>query len=134
MPGALNHSESRAKHCIVCVKKKKCVRPITEEVKQQIETHYKSGLDFEHDDRLPTKICGLCRHNLRQIASGKRVEKIPVFDYRLLNYPPDRRNGMYFRVIGDSDHYINEAVTWFSVVSVNCERGCVILLLKLKIL
>ena len=51
MPGALNHFESRAKHCIVCVKKKKCVRPITEEVKQQIETHYKSGLDFEHDDR-----------------------------------------------------------------------------------
>ena len=90
----LTHDQCRAKLCIVCVKKKDCVRPISEDVKLLIERHYRPGLDHINDDRLPTKICGLCRIRLRETASGKRVHKFEVFDYDLLNYPPERRNGM----------------------------------------
>ena len=70
------------------------MRPISESVKLQIETHYQSGLDHVKDDRLPTKICEKCRQHLRQLSNGERKDKIPVFDYTLLNFPPERRNGM----------------------------------------
>ena len=72
------------------------MRPISEDVKQLIEAHHRPGLNHENDERLPTKICTLCRGYLQDIASGKRVEKLPVFDYKLLDYPPERRNGMLF--------------------------------------
>ena len=94
MPKPLPHSKCRALLCIICVKKKKCVRPISEKVKLQIEVNYTTGLDFENDDRLPTQICGLCRFDLGEISSGRRVDKLQVFDYKRLNYPPERRNGM----------------------------------------
>ena len=100
MPKELTHSECRALLCIVCVKKKPCVRPISDDVKQLIETHYQAGLDFINDDRLPNKICGLCRLRLREIESGKRTEKLAVFNYKILHYPPGRRNGMYKGILG----------------------------------
>ena len=82
--------------CIVCVKKKKSssLQPISDSVQNLIETHYKAGFDFKNDDRLPTQICTLCRGYLRDISSGKRTKEIPVFNYRLLDYPLDKRNGM----------------------------------------
>ena len=95
MPKALSHAKCRALLCLVCVKKKPGLRPISEEVKQQIETYYRAGLNPLSDDRLPTKICELCRCYLRDISTGKRRRDcLEAFDYERLNYPPERRNGM----------------------------------------
>ena len=95
MPKALNHSKCRALLCLICVEKKKCVRPISEGVKVLIETHYQAGLDYVKDDRLPTKICEQCRQHLRDMSNGKRMDRPKVFNYKLLDFPPERRNGMY---------------------------------------
>ena len=91
---ALTHTKCRAMLCLICVLKK-AVRPISEVVRQQIKTYHHAGLDHINDDRLPTSICVKCRLHLGQLASGKRVDKLPMFDYKLLDHPPQRRNGMY---------------------------------------
>lgn len=57
-----------------------------------IETQHQDGLDPVKDDRLPTKICDQCRKHLMDLSSGKREDKLKVFDYTRLNLPPERRN------------------------------------------
>ena len=87
MPNSkITHDSARACICKVCVKKKDCVRPITDRYEALISTHYRSDLDPK-DESLPTGICQLCRQALNNIESGKpgagRVRLPPAdhFDY-----------------------------------------------------
>ena len=82
----LTHDKARAVICKVCVKKKGCVRPVTERYEDLISRHYRSDLDPK-DESLPTGICQLCRQALNNIESGRpgagRVRLPPAdhFDY-----------------------------------------------------
>ena len=82
---ARTHDENRALVCKVCVKDKKCVRSINQEIEALITKHYKSGLDHTQDDSLPTGICSSCRQALSAMESGRPSKhRLPApdhFDY-----------------------------------------------------
>ena len=76
---ALTHEECRVKLCILCVKKKPDVRPISAAVRAKV-VELVPGLDYD-DPRLPNGICTNDRKALQKAASSKNVLP-PRFDYR----------------------------------------------------
>ena len=76
----LSHEDCRAKLCILCVKKKKDVGPISAAVRAKIVDHI-PGLDVNDDPRLPNGICTNDRKALQNAASSKNVLP-PKYDYR----------------------------------------------------
>jgi hypothetical protein len=80
-----SHEACREKVCLICVTKKKDVRPISPATHLLIDEHYLTGLNYETDLRLPVVICSNCRSALSSIAMAKKRHHLPpVFDYREL--------------------------------------------------
>ena len=65
----LTHDQCRLKVCVLCVKKKPSVRPISSKVRDLIQCHI-PGLNFENDTRLPNAICNNCRGALQDSSKS----------------------------------------------------------------
>lgn len=77
---ARSHDEARKVLCILCFKKGKDVRPLSNRIRMLIEKHCVAGIDFD-DVRLPSRICTACRLTLDEYEKGIFSRNIETFDY-----------------------------------------------------
>ena len=84
------HEECCWRVCLLCMKKCKEMRPITEENWKIIEEFFVEGLNSE---QLPKVICGTCRKVTSEYQRGIFNRKIEIFDFSQMNLPTQLRSG-----------------------------------------
>jgi hypothetical protein len=84
----MTHEECRNRICIICFQKAKELRRVT--VQQFHLIHQLSGRDFNPDDpRIPTVMCGTCRHSLRRAENCGSA--LRTFDFTSVRLHPFTR-------------------------------------------
>ena len=87
-----NHDTNRLKVCLLCFKKTKEMRKITENHKDIIEKYVIDRLNW-NDFSLPQVLCGSCRIILGEYSKGNFSHELEVLDYSLMfNVPPITRS------------------------------------------
>ena len=61
----MTHDQCRQKICLICIKKKACVRPINPATHALINSHISGLENYSFDPRLPNGICASCRQALQ---------------------------------------------------------------------
>ena len=84
------HSENCKVVCIVCFRKPKELRNITDSVRDLIEKHILSDLSDQKWSWLPTTICGGCRNKLSDMNKDPK-SGLTYVDYDSLQPPQTHR-------------------------------------------
>lgn len=87
MPPPRNHDENRLAVCLLCMNKTKEMTKITTNMQETINIYFLEGYNSD-DIRLPSALCGNCRHIVQEYRGGKFVKKIEVFDYSEIGTMP----------------------------------------------
>ena len=79
MPPARTHSENLKCVCLLCMKKSKVMRNITDKLESLISETVLCGYDF-NDERLPKVLCSNCYSVLYEYSKGNFTHTIDVYD------------------------------------------------------
>ena len=83
-----SHNDWQQCLCIICFKKSKDVRVLSEKQRSLLDKHVLNGLGVP-DIRLPTGLCGCCRIVLNKYENNDFSRKLPkCYDYSTITPPP----------------------------------------------
>ena len=79
----LCHIDHIKRVCLLCFGKTKRMLPLTDDLRQIIDTNFVCGINAT-DDRLPTSICKTCYNAVSDARKGLFKRQISLFDYSVL--------------------------------------------------